>query len=473
MLTGLAKITPVNHFYRVIWRWHFYAGLLIVPFMLILALTGLIYLFKPQLDSVMYRNLMYVSPSGAALAYTQQLDVIRDAYPAAKLTTFRPSDAANRSAEVGLTAQDGRTLTAFVNPYTGQVLGERDQENNLQAIARKIHGELMIGPVGDYLIELAACWGLVLIFTGLYLWWPRKGASVWGTLLPRLWTRDRKVFWRDLHAVPGFYGSLLVGFLILTGLPWSGFWGDQFAQIWNRYPAQLWNDVPKSTLMTGSLNQNGAHLVPWAAEQVPLPQSSPTEHAQHQGNQNPAAIPADSIAPATAVNLDSVIALAQAKAVPAGFSVSLPTDPEGVYTAALDADDPTQSATLHIDQYSGKVLADVRWQQYGFVPKVVSLGIAVHMGTYFGPLNQLLMLLACLVVIGLSVTGTVLWWQRRPAGQLGVPPMPKNFPLWKGAVVIICGLGVLFPLVGMSLLAVLLLDYLVISRVSFLKQIFH
>ena len=31
---------------QTIWRWHFYAGLLVAPFMLILAVTGAIYLFN-------------------------------------------------------------------------------------------------------------------------------------------------------------------------------------------------------------------------------------------------------------------------------------------------------------------------------------------------------------------------------------------------------------------------------------------
>jgi uncharacterized iron-regulated membrane protein len=49
--------SPANRFYRTVWRWHFYAGLFVIPFMLILAATGLIYLFKPQLDAAMYHNL--------------------------------------------------------------------------------------------------------------------------------------------------------------------------------------------------------------------------------------------------------------------------------------------------------------------------------------------------------------------------------------------------------------------------------
>src|SRR5712691_5716734 len=58
-----------------------------------------------------------------------------------------------------------------------------------------------------------------------------------------------------------------------------------------------------------------------------------------------------------------------------------------------------------------------------------------------------------------------MWWQRRPQGRLGAPPMPRNFPLWRRAVAIIAVLSLVFPLVGLSLVVVLILDFLVIQRV--------
>ena len=201
---------PTNRFYRTVWRWHFYAGLFVIPFMLMLATTGIIYLFKPQLDALMYHNQMFVQPAGTMLPYTQQLEVAQTHYPDATVAKVTPSVTPNRSTEVELTTADEHTLTIFVNPYTGQVLGDRDEDHNLQSVARKLHGELMIGKIGDYLVELAACWGLVLLITGLYLWLPRRRFTVWGTLLPRWWSKNRRVFWRDLHAVPGFYSVLLV-----------------------------------------------------------------------------------------------------------------------------------------------------------------------------------------------------------------------------------------------------------------------
>lgn len=475
--TAAATESPRNRFYRTVWRWHFYAGLFVIPFMLVLAVTGIIYLFKPQLDAAMYTNLMFVQPGTATLPYTEQIQTVQNVYPDATVTQLTPSVAADRSTEVLLTTADERNLMVFVNPYTGQVLGDRDEDNNLQAIARKIHGELLIGKLGDYLVELAACWGLVLLITGLYLWLPRHQFSLFGTLIPRLWSQNKRVFWRDLHAVPGFYGILLIGFLILTGLPWTGFWGETFAQVYGQFPAQMWDEVPQSTVLTGSLNQRG-QVVPWAVEQLPIPQSGKSEpqdhsdHASHNTLSSPAS--QGSVVPGALMQLDAVVALAQAKGAPPGFSVTLPEGKTGVYTVSAFPGDPTQEVTMHIDQYSGKVLADVRWKDYGLVPKAVEMGTAIHMGRYFGFANQLLMLVAALIVVLLCVTGVVMWWQRRPkaSGFLGAPVLPSHVQQWRVPLAIVAVLGLAFPLVGLSLIIVLLLDYCLLSRIPVLKRIF-
>ena len=120
---------------------------------------------------------------------------------------------------------------------------------------------------------------------------------------------------------------------------------------------------------------------------------------------------------------------------------------------------------MHIDQYSGRLLVNVGWQDYGLVPKAVEMGIAVHMGRYFGVPNQLLMLLACLIVILLCITGAVMWWRRRPSGRLGAPPMPVEGNQWKAPLAMVAVLGVAFPLMGLSLLAVLLVEQIVLSRI--------
>lgn len=455
-----------NILYRAVWRWHFYAGLFVVPFLMVLAITGSIYLFKPQLDRLMYPQT--VQPAGALQPPTAQLAAVQAVYPGAAVSAYLPPPAADRSAEVMVTHAE-RDLTVFVNPYSATVLGERNETNNLQYYAKTIHGDLMIGTLGDRLIELAACWTIVMVLTGLFLWWPRKGSRVWGVMLPRFQLRNRRLFWRDLHAVPGFWGALLVLFMVVTGLPWTGFWGDQFTKSSSSYPAQIWNDVPMSTRRTGTLNQSGSVIVPWATEQMPMPESDPNHgsHAGH-GGRTSAAAPA-----VEAVSLDRIVAIADELGVVPGYTISLPSDETGVYTVSAFPDDPTQEATLHIDQYSGAVLADVRWQHYGVVPKAVEMGISLHEGRYFGLANQVLMFGICLLIILLCATGIIMWWRRRPATfSLGAPAMPANVPRWKSAVALMTVLGVLLPLMGLSLLIVLLIDVLVIQCIPRIRRLF-
>ncbi|MBD2234441.1 PepSY-associated TM helix domain-containing protein [Phormidium tenue] len=469
-----ATRSPGNRCYRTVWRWHFYAGLFVIPFMVILAATGIIYLFKPQLDVAMYHDRMVVQPSSTTTSYIEQIQAVERAYPAAVVTQVTPPVATNRSTEVLVTTANERNLMVFVDPHSGKVLGDRDEDNNLQAIARKIHGELLIGKLGDYLVELAACWGLVLLITGLYLWWPRQQFAVLGTLIPRLWSQNKRIFWRDLHAVPGFYGVLLIGFLILTGLPWTGFWGETFAQVSSQFPAQMWDDIPQSAVLTGSLNQRG-QVVPWAVEQLPIPRSAPSGQTDHSGHHGESAPTQPGLASGTPVSLDAVIALAQAKGAPPGFNVTLPADETGVFTISAFPPDPTQEVTLHVDQYSGTVLADVRWKDYGLVPKAVEMGTAIHMGRYFGFANQLLMLVAALIVILLAITGVAMWWQRRPQGTglIGAPALPAYVQNWRIPLALVAVLGLVFPLVGLSLVVVLLLDYLVLNRIPAFRRIFN
>ncbi|MNE14594.1 PepSY-associated TM helix [compost metagenome] len=443
-------------FYNLAWRWHFYAGLFVAPFMVLLALTGIIYLFKPQLDPLMYSDLMTVPAGHHSLSADELLQRAQVAYPQGQVSQYLPAVNAERSAQF-VVNQAGRELNVFINPYTGTLLGEQDAKDNLQAIARALHGELMVGTVGDRLVELAAGWGIVLVVSGMYLWWPRGKGSA-GVLWPRLQSRGR-LFWRDLHAVIGFWGGAFLLVMLLSGMTWTGVWGKQFAQVWNTFPAKMWNDVPTSDKEARDLNSATRQTVPWALENTPMPVSS--AHAEHAGHSAAASAPA-----APQVSLQQVVDLATERGVVPGYSITLPTTADGVFTIAVFADDPRNDATLHVDQYSAKVLADVRWQDYGNVARATELGVMLHEGKMFGPVNQIIVLLICLMILLSAVSGVVMWWKRRPQGSFGVPPLRHDLPKWKTAIVIVLGLGVAFPLVGASLLAVWLLDWGVLSRFS-------
>ena len=443
---------PTPSFYNLAWRWHFYAGLFVAPFMILLALTGIIYLFKPQLDPLLYDHLLNVTPAHHSLSADEQLLRVQATYPQAQISQYLPPVNPQRSAQFVM-HNGGRELNVFINPYNGELLGEQDAKLNLQAIARALHGELMIGTLGDRLVELAAGWGVVLVVSGLYLWWPR-GQSAAGILWPRLSRRGR-VLWRDLHAVTGFWGAALLLFMLISGMTWTGFWGKQYADVWNQFPAAMWNNVPQSDVEARSLNTATRQTVPWAMENTPMPVSG--AHAEHMGHGAMASGPA-----APGIKLQDVVDTANLRKVEPGYSITLPTTATGVFTVAVFADDPRNDPTLHVDQYTGEVLADVRWQHYSNVARATEMGVMLHEGKLFGSLNQIAILLVCLMILLSSVSGLVIWWKRRPQGRLGVPPLRHDLPTWKTGVVIMLALAVLFPLVGASLIGVWVLDRLLL-----------
>ncbi|WP_339100619.1 PepSY domain-containing protein [Pseudomonas atacamensis] len=446
---------PQPNFYNLAWRWHFYAGLFVAPFMVMLALTGIIYLFKPQLDLLMYSSLLEVPVGHHTVPADDLLQRVKAAYPQGQVTQYLPPVNAERSAQF-VVKNAGHELNVFVDPYHGDILGEQDAKQNLQAIARAIHGELMIGTVGDRLIEMAAGWGVVLVVSGLFLWWPRGQAA--GILWPRLSSRGR-VLWRDLHAVTGFWGATLLLVMLLSGMTWTGFWGKQYAQVWNVFPAAMWDNVPTSDIEARSLNSATRQTVPWAMENTPMPMSG--DHAEHMNHGNAHAGPA-----APEVSLQDVQNIASERKVEPGYSITLPTTATGVFTIAVFADDPRNDATLHIDQYTGKVLADVRFEHYGTVARATEIGVMLHEGKMFGTFNQIVVLLICLMILLSAVSGVVIWWKRRPEGKFGVPPLRHDLPTWKTGVAIMLVLAVVFPLVGASLLFVWLLDRFVLPRVA-------
>lgn len=428
--------------YKAVWRWHFYAGIIFAPFLIILAITGSIYLFKPQIEQVLYQDYYEVTPQGERITAAELIEEVKRLYPDAVVTTYRPGENAERSSEVGIISNN-ESLTVFMNPYTGKSLGELNNEDRIMDKIEEFHGELMAGMIGDRIVELAACWAIVLIVTGLFLWLPRKRKDLSGVLYPRL-NKGKKIFRRDLHAVPAFWITAGMLFLIMTGLPWSGLWGNQFQTIVTNsgagYPPSVWiGDAPESIVKTKDIAD-----VPWAAENLEVPKSD--------------------IQGFVPISIDDVVDIADQEGMHPSYTVIFPSEKEGVFTLSAFPPRAQDEATIHIDQYSGAVLADYRYDNYGLIGKIVAWGITLHKGTQFGFINQIISLLICLGIILVAVSGFYLWWKRKPKKGLGAPKAisAKKMKLFLIMMII---LGIVFPLVGLSLLVVFAIDWLIIKRI--------
>ena len=102
--------------------------------------------------------------------------------------------------------RDGEAIRVYLHPQSLDVLKTVAEDDRFMRILFRLHGELLLGNRGSALVELAASWTIIMILTGLYLWWPRGAIGLRGVVFPRLGSSSR-VFWRDIHAVTGVWIS--------------------------------------------------------------------------------------------------------------------------------------------------------------------------------------------------------------------------------------------------------------------------
>lgn len=438
--TTIAKRAASRKLYQLIIRWHFFCGLLFIPLILVISISGCIYLFEDEYEEFMYQDLLFVNPGQKALAASELLTKAKLAVPGMKVATFNSYQQADRSTEVIFKAKhqhkpvktsmewagdgpekvqmvmDEERTSVFINPYTGAILGTIKSSERLMGFMKDLHGNLLTGKVGTKFVELTSCWVMMLMTTGLIMWWPRGKTGVMGTLIPRL-NSNKRLFWRDLHAVPAFYFSFFIIFLVISGLPWTDVWGEAFHTIQRDLkmsaPAGFHSRELKSKYFNG-------------AEQI---------------------------------SIDTVIAEAKTRGYHGELNVKIPHNIRDTYAIQQNSDDPADRPSMHFDQYTGVVLAASEWDKVPLLAKSVSYGIKLHRGEYFGVWNLVLVLVTSLVLIFMAVSGIVLWLQRRPKGKLGAPKYPKEYkqPHWVIGTTV--GFSLFMPLLGASLIMFIMGDW--------------
>jgi uncharacterized iron-regulated membrane protein len=431
---------PTGSLYRAVWRWHFYAGLLVLPWLMLLAGTGGLYLFHQAIDGWWHQDLKTVQPGTGADLPHQALVAAALATQPGQLFKYQPPASPDASAEVDIRTTSGAKVAVYVEPATGRVLGVLPDRGTLMWTVRKLHSLAYFGPVASGLIEIAAGWSLLLVATGLYLWWPRGQT---GSVLSLRGRPRQRLFWRDLHAVTGVFTAGFIVFLAATGMPWSVLWGAQVNQWANGhnfgYPAGVRVAVPMS-------GEHLDHVAPtaWSLRQALLPESHGDMPAM--------------------LTLDQAIARFEALGISPGYAVNPPAGPTGVYSASVYPADLARQRVIHLDQATGQALIDMSYADYGPLGKGLEWGINVHLGQQFGAANQWVLLLACAAILLLCGSAGVMWWKRRPAGGLGVPPLPADLRQLRSVLAMLAVGGLVFPLVGASLLLIALIDTGVIRR---------
>ncbi len=448
--------------YQAVWRWHFYAGLFCIPFVCWLACTGSIYLFKPQVEAWLDRPYAHLAQPGEMRAPpSAEVRAALAVEPGSVLHAYQLPTKPEAAAQV-LVGKGVEEWRIWVHPVTLRVLKSVPEDDRFMKVVFRLHGELLLGDRGSMLVELAASWAMVMILTGLYLWWPRSARGLAGVLYPRLGA-GRRLFWRDLHAAAGVWVSAFAIFLLVTGLPWAKNWGGYLKEIRSlagqATVRQDWTTGRSSELAQRAALSAGS----LAGQQLASSDAmAGMDHADMPGMRRLAAY----LPPGSYTAIDRVAPTVAALRLAYPVLVTPPLSPRGAWGGRSDAQDRPKRTTLRIDGASGRLVQREDFGQRNWVDQAVGVGVAAHEGQLFGWPNQLIGLFTAVCLLTVSLSAVVLWWRRRPNGLLGAP-IPVGRPRFStGLLALVVILGLLLPLFGASLVAVFLLERLVLRRLA-------
>lgn len=439
-------------------RLHFYAALLVAPFVLVAAITGGLYAVATPLERVVHADELSATSSGPALPVEQQVAAARaevgDDLP---LVSVRP--AAPDEGGVGETTRvmfdDGRTdasrtLAVFVDPASGEVTGRLTSYGGSGSLPvrtwlSELHRNLHLGEPGRLYSELAASWLGVVALAGLLLWWtgPRRTRRL--TPLRRAETRSARRRTLSWHGSLGTWALLGMLMLSATGLTWSTYAGANVTDL----RLDLGWGTPA---VTSDLAADGG--------------SGGADHSGHGGHG--ATEEPETLADGPGVGFDGAVEAAAGAGLSGPLQVTQPVGATGTYVVS-EIDDvwPTRADVVAVDPADGEVTDVVRFADWPLMAKLASWGIDLHMGVLFGLVSQVALLLLAAVIVVMTVTGYRMWWQRRPTRAPGATPgrAPRR-GAWRaaspaalvGVGVVAVAVGWFVPLLGVSLLAFLALD---------------
>ncbi|MFF2365264.1 PepSY-associated TM helix domain-containing protein [Streptomyces sp. NPDC058122] len=433
-------------------RLHFYAGVLVAPFLLVAAVTGLLYTFTPQLDAFVYdKELTVARTAGTSRPLADQVDAARASHPKGTLVAVRPgSGEETTQVDFALPELGERAHTVYVDPYTGKVTGQLTTwygSTPLKTWLDDLHRNLHLGTTGRYYSEIAASWLWVLVLGGLVLWWrrQRRGRTARRLLLPDLAAKKGVRRTRSWHAVTGVW--LAVGLLVLsaTGLTWSRYAGAHFGEALDA----LRSGTPgvSTTLPGGSADEEGGH--------------------HHGGGSGTHTTPG--VDPAA---IDGVLDAARRDGLSGPVAIGVPQDATTAWTVSQTRNLwPVGRDSVAVDASTAEVVDRVDFSDWPVLSKLTRWGINAHMGTLFGLVNQILLAVLAIGLTCMILWGYRMWWQRRPTradrgARLGAPPARGA---WRGlpygvlvpGVVVVIALGWALPLFGIPLAVFLATDLIV------------
>jgi len=375
-------MTAKQRFKKTVLLMHLWLGLVTGLVVFVISLTGAVYCFAPELQNATqpWRS---VEPQQKPVLPPSQLKQIAEKQLPGKPAQYIYYGTPGKAASVLFYGTGGYYYSVFINPYTGRVLQVKNMRREFFTVVLYLHISLLL-PYGDQVVHWCTLVFLLMLVSGIILWWPRNKAARRQRFSVK-WGASPKRLTYDLHNVPGFYASWITVFVAITGLIWSFNW---FAR--------------------GVYTLTGARYS-IIQEQPPL--SDTTRVKTNTGNRPP---------------LDMVWQHLRADMgrnyVAAGIQLPQTTSAPIVVRATPEERTYYKTDMRYFDQYTAKEFPGAyEWGRYTdahtVADKIKRMNYDIHVGAIGGWPGRIAVFFAALIAASLPVTGFMIWRNKR-----------KNYP---------------------------------------------
>lgn len=344
---------------------HLIAGLIIGLIVFIVATTGCLYAFEEEFRNILYKNELDIKAENNHKPVAELIKTVKTNYPKEKIKNIKIKQDATSSIEFIFKNKK----SVFVNPYSGNIIGAINKENDFFGIVLQLHRSLFLGDVGKIITGTSALVFILMLITGIIIWWPRNKE----VLKQSLSIKPNASFKRktlDWHRALGFYASWIIIFTALTGIIWSFKWAEN---------TMYW--------MTNSKKEERKEF-----HSEPLSDS-------------------------TTISIDSVLKKVENYQLTSKECfIAMPEDSAGVYRITFRYDNGgfyKRADQFFLDQYSGKIIKAKLFKDAQLGDKLKSINYDIHTGKAFGFTGQLIVFFASLIAASLPITGFLIWKNKR------------------------------------------------------------
>jgi uncharacterized iron-regulated membrane protein len=405
---------------QVIFWLHLVTGVMAGLIIGVMSVTGVLLAFERQIVAFAERDVRTVQPPASGVPRLD-LDILitkaRAAVPEGRLSGVMLRADPTATVVVNF----GRERTVFVNPYSGAVLGEgaktlRDFFHMVTDWHRWLGTEGESRDIGRAITGAGNTAFVVMVVTGVYLWWPRRWTpqALQAVMVPNLRLRGKPRDW-NWHNTAGFWSASILICMTLTGLVMSYQWANDLLYTLTGSippPRPAGSSEGRSATADNRRNGGGPRMAGSPPDGGAGRQSRSEERAalERQGRTGEA-----SSTPQRA-SLEALFAVAAQQAPHwRSMTVRLPQRGATQLTVTLEeakALHPYPRSILTLDAVTAAVVQWEPYASYNLGRTIRSWVRPVHTGEAGGVVGQIVAALASTGGMVLVWTGLALAWRR-------------------------------------------------------------